>query len=399
MHKEFKKIISIADKDLANWFAKNQREFGSTIYSSVDIRDNGQKIAPVDTNLFPAGFNNLNDKEIIDASTEISNFLSNHFSEIKSIGLLVESHTRNLNYFKNLFALKKIFEKTGIDFQLISLSHSEKLIVNETEIQIAIFPAKTESGYIRTEDFVFDVLVSNNDFSDGIPAELRQVKQPIIPTVCSGWFNRKKSNYLEIYDLTIKEFSRYFGLDPFYYQAAYKNCGKIDFKKKLGLDCVANSVDKMIYTLNKEYLEHGIKQTPYVFIKAERGTYGMGITTVKDGEEVYSMNKKIRNKMDVIKGGAKNTEVIIQEGISSHLKYKDYPAEVMIYTVNSKIISRILRFNTQKDSLSSLNSSGLQFMNFQDSLVKLQKKNMIKIYDIIAKVAVLAAARELESLY
>ena len=309
MDKEMDKLNFIDQKEIENWFFKNQEIFGTTIYSSIDIRYSGQKIAPVDTNLFPAGFNNLREEETKEASSAAKDFFKKNFGKIKSIGIIVEDHTRNINYFRNLYSLKKIFELTEIDFRFISLTHKERIIIEEPGLELIILPAQIISDYLVSEGHNFDVLVSNNDFSEGIPDKLDKVKQPIVPKLCSGWFNRKKSDHLSLYAKTLQEFCDFFSLNPFFFSAQYKNCGEINFKEKLGLDCVANSVDKMIFKLRKEYIEYGISQDPYVFIKAERGTYGMGITTVNSGKEIYDMNKKIRNKMDVIKGGNKNTEV------------------------------------------------------------------------------------------
>ena len=42
------------------WFRSQWRKAPAPLYASVDLRNAGYKIAPVDTNLFPAGFNNLN---------------------------------------------------------------------------------------------------------------------------------------------------------------------------------------------------------------------------------------------------------------------------------------------------------------------------------------------------
>ena len=41
------------------WFRNQWVKYPAPFYSSIDIRNSGYKIAPVDTNLFPAGFNNL----------------------------------------------------------------------------------------------------------------------------------------------------------------------------------------------------------------------------------------------------------------------------------------------------------------------------------------------------
>src|ERR671925_1341426 len=45
---------------IEDWFQTRWQETPPPFYASVDLRNAGFKIAPVDTNLFPAGFNNLN---------------------------------------------------------------------------------------------------------------------------------------------------------------------------------------------------------------------------------------------------------------------------------------------------------------------------------------------------
>jgi hypothetical protein len=55
--------------------------------------------------------------------------------------------------------------------------------------------------------------------------------------------------------------------------------------------------------MRAKYREHGIDDKPYVVVKADAGTYGMGVMTVKDASEVIGLNRKQRNKMSVVKEG------------------------------------------------------------------------------------------------
>ncbi|MDP2246981.1 MAG: glutamate--cysteine ligase, partial [Nitrosomonadales bacterium] len=43
---------------IEHWFRGQWLEHASPFYASVDLRNSGFKLAPVDTNLFPGGFNN-----------------------------------------------------------------------------------------------------------------------------------------------------------------------------------------------------------------------------------------------------------------------------------------------------------------------------------------------------
>ncbi|MCR4331314.1 MAG: glutamate--cysteine ligase, partial [Sulfuricaulis sp.] len=45
---------------IERWFRSQWLQTPAPFYCSVDLRNAGFKLAPVDTNLFPAGFNNLN---------------------------------------------------------------------------------------------------------------------------------------------------------------------------------------------------------------------------------------------------------------------------------------------------------------------------------------------------
>ena len=53
-----KKILE-ATPAIERWFRLEWQEHTPPFYCSVDLRNAGYKLAPVDTNLFPGGFNNL----------------------------------------------------------------------------------------------------------------------------------------------------------------------------------------------------------------------------------------------------------------------------------------------------------------------------------------------------
>src|ERR1043166_9520027 len=53
-------VLANRRKDVELWFEARWREIPPPFYASVDLRNAGYKLAPIDTNLFPAGFNNIN---------------------------------------------------------------------------------------------------------------------------------------------------------------------------------------------------------------------------------------------------------------------------------------------------------------------------------------------------
>ena len=46
-------------KEMEDWIDEQSRKARVPLYTSVDLRVSHHKITPVDTNIFPAGFNNL----------------------------------------------------------------------------------------------------------------------------------------------------------------------------------------------------------------------------------------------------------------------------------------------------------------------------------------------------
>ena len=59
MIETLQKLINNRREDIIKWVDGKRKEVTLPIYSSFDIRDNGVKASIVDSNLFPAGFNNL----------------------------------------------------------------------------------------------------------------------------------------------------------------------------------------------------------------------------------------------------------------------------------------------------------------------------------------------------
>ena len=57
---QLKKVICSEFDTIQTWLENNKKNAHPIIYSSIDIRESRFKAASIDTNLFPAGFNNLN---------------------------------------------------------------------------------------------------------------------------------------------------------------------------------------------------------------------------------------------------------------------------------------------------------------------------------------------------
>lgn len=392
--------------DIEAWFASRRRESPPFIYHSVDLRHSGCKLVPVDTNLFPAGFNNLSNAACRRAVTHFRHHLGAFHA--KRILLIPENHTRNLSYLENLAVLQKLIELAGFEVRLGRLVSDPELpmqLDTPSGKKLSYSHLHRDGRQLTTDDgFVPDVIVMNNDLTSGEPALLHGLRQPVLPPPFMGWHQRQKSVHFLAYDQLVQHFCAQFSLDPWLLSTVFEKCGLIDFREQSGIDCVARNVEKVLEKIRRKYAEHGIADAPYVFVKADSGTYGMGIMTVHSGEELLEMNKKTRNKMKMIKEGTPNTEVIIQEGVPTIDQASGKTAEPMIYLVDGVPVGGAFRVHSERDAFSNLNTPGMEFTGMCDESedeirhVKVSGCNF-RVYGLIAAIAALAAAREQYSDY
>jgi glutamate--cysteine ligase len=386
-----RELAAARGDDIATWMDARREESGAPFYSSVDVRHAGYKIAPVDTNLFPAGFNQLSPAARARAAVRIRDRLGRYGmrsalrreplaagvsdSEGGKVPLpnrvliIPENHTRNTGYIDNLTALMDIVREAGCAVELGSLVATDAPIevVNSRGETLREMPLKREGSLIKAGDgFCPELVLLNNDLTSGLPDMLRGVSQPIVPRPSLGWHRRRKSIYFEAYDKLAHEFAMAFDIDPWLMTTEFHKCGRVNFGERQGLECVAMGVEKVLHKIRERYARYGITHEPYVYVKSDSGTYGMGIMTVKSGEEMLEINKKVRNKMNVIKEGVQSTEVIIQEGVPTVDVIEAAPAEPMLYLVDGHAVGGAYRVNDQRDAENNLNATGMRFVGMCD---------------------------------
>lgn len=365
-------------------------------YSSVDIRESKTKYAPVDHNMYPAGFNNVCSIDLRGALPIIKASIAKLNANAKSVGIIPESNTKNLFYLDHLYALSHLIQGAGYEVSLISFDESifenGTTAINLTSHSghaLEIKKATLNAGAIFDGNKKLDAVIMNHDQSNPLPIDWKKVETPISPSPLIGWFRRQKNIHFSYYHKIVNQFAEHFHMDPNLFQAKFRAVENVDFETKEGLEPLANTVDELIAELGD-----GAK----VFVKASQGTYGMGISVVSSGEEIRNMNRKTRNKMDVGKNSIKFTSVLVQEGVETILKYDDGPAEITIYLVDGKCIGGFMRANSERDSLGNLNSKGMVFRKLCMTDISQDDDHKCKeaIYSIVARLSVIAAAHEIK---
>jgi glutamate--cysteine ligase len=116
-------------------------------YTSVDIRNAGFKLAPVDTNLFPGGWNNLTPEMLPLAVQAAMAAIEKICPEARNLLIIPENHTRNSYYLSNLVQLQRIFNMAGLNVRIGSVSPEIK---KDTVVELPTGETITLEPVVRT---------------------------------------------------------------------------------------------------------------------------------------------------------------------------------------------------------------------------------------------------------
>jgi glutamate--cysteine ligase len=406
----FEQQMLVAQPTIEHWFRGKWGEHDAPFYGSVDLRNSGFKLAPVDTNLFPGGFNNINPDFLPLCVQAAMIALEKVCPDAHGLLLIPENHTRNAHYLQNVAVLQTIIRQAGMKTRIGTLIPE---ITTPTEMplpnggKLLLEPLVRKGNRIGVEGFDPCAVLLNNDLSAGIPRILEGLEQPVIPPLYSGWSTRLKSQHFAAYDGVAEEFARVLGIDPWLINPSFATCGEINFQERQGEECLAAHVDMILTRIRRKYDEYKIDLDPFVIVKADAGTYGMGIMTVKDAAEVRDLNRKQRNKMAVVKEGLQVTQAMVQEGVYTFESVNDAFAEPVIYMIDHYVVGGFYRVHTERGQDQNLNAPGMQFvpLAFEDTCLQPQfdeggdcAPNRFYMYGVIARLALLAASVEIEAL-
>ena len=422
------RMLLDATPAIERWFRLEWQEHTPPFYCSVDLRNAGFKIAPVDTNLFPGGFNNLAPEVMPLAVQAAMAAIDKICPDARNLLLIPENHTRNRFYLQNVARLAAILRQTGLNVRLGSLNPE---VTEPTTVELeagqtfVIEPLKRIGPHGRRigfDDFDPCAVLLNNDLSGGIPEVLKNLhEQFVLPPLHAGWAVRRKTHHFAAYDDVAKRFAKLIDIDPWMINPYFEQCSDVAFGDSASEDCLAGHVETLLAKIRRKYKEYGIGETPYVIVKADAGTYGMGVMSVKDPEEVRNMNRKARNKMSVVKEGLAVSQVIIQEGVHTFERVpvgarsdgddavagsiESGIAEPVVYMIDRYVVGGFYRVHTGRGIDDNLNAPGMQFVplpfaascNFPDPGQRAQAApNRFYAYGVVARLALLAASLELE---
>jgi len=404
---DLERRLLAAQPEAEGWLRGHWQDHESPFYCSVDLRNSGFKLAPVDTNLFPGGFNNINpDFHPLCVQAAMA-AIEKVCPDAHGAVLVPENHTRNQFYLQNVAVLQTILRRAGLNVRVGSLLRE---ITGPTELaltdgsKLRLEPLQRRGNRLMVDGFDPCVVLLNNDLSAGIPEILMNLEQAVLPPLHAGWAVRRKSNHFQAYRKVAEEFAGVIGIDPWLINPLFEKCGRINFQERKGEECLEGYVAEILDDIRVKYREYGVREEPFVIVKADAGTYGMGIMTVKDPSEVRGLNRKQRTKMAVVKEGLQVHEVMVQEGIYTFESVDDAVAEPVVYMIDHFVVGGFYRVHTERGKDQNLNAPGMQFapLAFADPCSSPNPDdpgcppNRFYAYGVIARLALLAASIELE---
>ncbi|MEO7107090.1 MAG: glutamate--cysteine ligase [Rhodoferax sp.] len=397
---------------IERWFRLEWMEHTPPFYTSVDVRNAGFKLAPVDTNLFPNGWNILTQPMLPLAVQAAQAAIEKICPEARNLLIVPDNHLHNTFYLSNLAQLRRVFQMAGLNVRIGSISPDVKKSVTmelPNGESITLEPVVRNKGRIGVKDFDPCTILLNNDLRAGVPGILEDLTQQyLLPPLHAGWSSRRKSAHAKAFEEVSKRFGKLIGVDHWLINPMFDKCPDVDFSSDDGMQALIAKTEGLLTKIRKKHKEYGIKEKPFVVVKPDNGDPRMPILTVRDAKELEALRVQMNSQMATTSSAeAPIFDVLLQEGVLTCERVNDAVAEPVVYMMDRYVVGGFYRVNPQRKVDESLNAPGSSFvpLAFAESTHLPQPgvkpgasaPNRFYMYGVIGRLAMLAASYELEA--
>jgi glutamate--cysteine ligase len=358
-------VLDEKREEIVAWMNKKRSEIEVPIYGSVDIRDAGWKIAVVDANQFPAGFNNTSESDLPHLTQRIAAHIERHKPGCEWVHIYPESHTRNQGYVENLRTLCNLIERAGYKCTVGNPELEGILALNGLHGPLPLHKVEVIDDALIVQGQSPDFILLNNDLTDGGLEGLSAGS--VLPSPKMGWYQRKKSQHFDFLRPLVEEVSEIIGIEPWHLICDSFVSEEKCLEKEACRIKLAEEVDVFLAHLSERYARLGIDREPVAYVKNNRGTYGLGIMTVTSGEQLLNLSNRKMKKLMYGKGTTDVEDFLIQEGVPTLMKTESGdPVEPVVYLVDGDASSWFYRVNPKKDEIGNLNSPSAHFVSSEE---------------------------------
>ena len=385
---------------IERWFRLEWMEHTPPFYSSVDVRNAGFKLAPVDTNLFPGGWNNLTPAMLPLAVQAAMVAIEKICPEAKNLLLVPENHSNNLKntfYLSSIAQLRRIFHMAGLNVRVGSIDPDIKqntTVALPNGESIVLEPVIRSAKRLGLKDFDPCTILLNNELTKGLPGILEELhEQFVLPPLHASGSVRRKSTHYKSYEDVCKRFGKLLGVDPWLINPMFLTCTDAD---------LAATVDTLLAKIKKKYKEYGITDKPFVVVKTNHSS----LADKHAGSSVMMLRQssELKDHKDI---ALFSGELVIQEGVLTKERMNDAVAEPVVYMMDRYVVGGFYRVHADRGMDENLCSPGSRYvpLAFAEGAELPQPglkpgasaPNRFYMYGVIGRLAMLAASYELEA--
>ncbi len=385
---------------IERWFRLEWMEHTPPFYSSVDVRNAGFKLAPVDTNLFPGGWNNLTPAMLPLAVQAAMVAIEKICPEAKNLLLVPENHSNNLKntfYLSSIAQLRRIFHMAGLNVRVGSIDPDIKqntTVALPNGESIVLEPVIRSAKRLGLKDFDPCTILLNNELTKGLPGILEELhEQFVLPPLHASGSVRRKSTHYKSYEDVCKRFGKLLGVDPWLINPMFLTCTDAD---------LAATVDTLLAKIKKKYKEYGITDKPFVVVKTNHSS----LADKHAGSSVMMLRQssELKDHKDI---ALFSGELVIQEGVLTKERMNDAVAEPVVYMMDRYVVGGFYRVHADRGMDENLCSPGSRYvpLAFAEGTELPQPglkpgasaPNRFYMYGVIGRLAMLAASYELEA--
>lgn len=378
--------------EIKTWLGELRKNASLPLYGSFDIRDAGWKASVVDANAFPAGFNNIDAADYQILASSFSEYLHSVLPNGGNVLLWPEAHTRNDSYLKNVFVLSNLIKSDGISV-LIGTDELPAMDLDVGDGILKLSQIDVENDKVLADGNPIDLIFLNSDLTTG-PLLIDSV--PIHPIPSMGWYNRSKCEHFEHVKNLVHQLAEMLGIDPWLIGPwGFVSRGRC-LEEQECRERLAAEIDAGLDFIAGKYNEHGINAAPSLFMKNDRGTYGLGILRIDSPEEILNLSKRKMNRLTYGRGGLQAEDFLLQEAVPTHLLSQGAVIEPVGYGVNGLVLSWFHRMNRKHGPLDNLNTPSTSFILDSDLDEESRKKILSRrfLHQTLAEISMIAMTLE-----
>jgi glutamate--cysteine ligase len=423
---------------IERWFRLEWMEHTPPFYSSVDLRNAGFKLAPVATDLFPSSFNYLTPQMLPLAVQAAMAAIEKICPEAKNLLLLPDHRLHDSFYLDGLQRLVQIFNQAGLNVRLGELpdmrlaagdegsTPQARTLVFSDGTELPIEPLVRNRGRLGLKDFDPCTVLLNNDLAGGVPRSVQHLhEQYVLPPLHAGWTVRRKSRNFASYEEVAKKFAKLLGMDPWLINPFFASCGQVNPRTPAGLDAVCTQVEAVLAKVRRKFKDYGINEKPFVVLKANNSRDGLGILTLHDTKDTAALAQRLTERFGPLcsagngegshqgdregegEGEHDTLEIIVQEGVPTMERLHSAVAEPVVVMIDRYVVGGYYRVHAGRAPDEDLCGPGSSYMPlaFAESgqlprpgaKAGASAPNRFYMYGVIGRLAMLAAAYELEA--